>query len=325
MKALEDVVLFKVDAEKGEGPELKEQYRVNGYPTYILANTEVETMDTWMRYEKAHFLMNIGDALADPTTIEQKEARFASAPTAVDAGKLARYQGARGNYADAVKLYSKGEQLDPSVDYSFQIFDEMFTGFRKAEAFTVDEVRKAADAVLAHEGRDPDEIVDVAFWMKHVGSKVEDRDLWLPYLEPALTASADSDDERMQKRHAQLKIDHTLFVKKDEATAVKLKYASMPEGWKDDPKQLNSFSWWCFESMVNLEEGEALGRRGVELAPAGTERAMILDTVAEICNARGNCDDAVELIRMAIEDAPESEYYQEQLERFEAIRKASAN
>ena len=52
---------------------------------------------------------------------------------------------------------------------------------------------------------------------------------------------------------------------------------------------------------------------------------MILDTAAEICNARGNCDDAVELIQQAIADAPESEFYQKQLKRFVEIREASAN
>ena len=53
-----------------------------------------------------------------------------------------------------------------------------------------------------------------------------------------------------------------LHVENNEAKAVELKYASMPEGWKDDPKELNSFSWWCFENLVHLEEAEALARRG---------------------------------------------------------------
>jgi tetratricopeptide (TPR) repeat protein len=266
----------------------------------------------------------MGDALADPTTMEQKQARFASAPTAADAGKLARYHAVRGDYQDAVKLYHRGEKLDSSMDFSYQVFDATFSGFRKTEAFTPEEVAKAADATLARD-RETAEIVDVAFMMRHVGSKIDDREYWLPYLEPALAASANSDDEKVQKQHRSLEIDHTLLVEKNEAKAVKLKHASMPEGWKDDAGQLNNFSWWCFENMVNLEEAEVLARRGVELAPAGGERAMILDTVAEICNARGNCDDAVELIRKAISDAPESEYYAKQLKRFEEIRAASAN
>ena len=76
---------------------------------------------------------------------------------------------------------------------------------------------------------------------------------------------------------------------------------------------------------MNLDEAEVLGRRGVELAPPGPERAMVLDTVAEICHARGDLEEAIELIRQAVADAPEKEYYQKQLERFEAVRAARAN
>ena len=114
-----------------------------------------------------------------------------------------------------------------------------------------------------------------------------------------------------------------ILVEKDGPKAVRLKRDLMPEGWKDDVSQLNSFAWWCFQNNVNLEEAEVLGRRGIELASPGPDRASILDTVAEVCNARGNCDDAVELIEKAIEDHPEKEFYRKQLARFQEIRAAS--
>jgi hypothetical protein len=106
---------------------------------------------------------------------------------------------------------------------------------------------------------------------------------------------------------------------------VELKRATLPEDWKDSPTQLNRFAWWCLEAMANLEEAEVLARRGADLAPPGPERANILDTAAEICNARGNCDDAVELIRLAIENDPDRELFRTQLERFESLREAQAN
>ena len=87
----------------------------------------------------------------------------------------------------------------------------------------------------------------------------------------------------------------------------------------------NSFAWLCFENRVNLEDAELLARRGAELAAPGKERAMILDTAAEICNARGNCDDAVELMRQALAEHPDSEHYATQLTRFEDIRATQAN
>ena len=62
-----------------------------------------------------------------------------------------------------------------------------------------------------------------------------------------------------------------------------------------------------------------MARRGVELAEAGKMKANILDTLAEICNLSGNCGDAVEYMRLAVAEAPENEYFQKQLERFETL------
>jgi hypothetical protein len=66
-----------------------------------------------------------------------------------------------------------------------------------------------------------------------------------------------------------------------------------------------------------------MARRGVEVAAAGSEKANLLDTAAEICNARGHCDDAVDLIRQAVEEDPDREYFKKQLKRFEELRAQS--
>jgi tetratricopeptide (TPR) repeat protein len=134
----------------------------------------------------------------------------------------------------------------------------------------------------------------------------------------ALAAAKSGTDDGMKAKHRSLEIEYALHVENDKEKALELKRASMAEGWKDDASKLNGFAWWCFENGVNLEEAETLSRRGVALAPAGTERAQILDTVAEICNARGNRKDAAELIRQAIENDPNNETYKKQLERFQA-------
>jgi S-methylmethionine-dependent homocysteine/selenocysteine methylase len=95
-----------------------------------------------------------------------------------------------------------------------------------------------------------------------------------------------------------------------------MKKANMAEGWMDNAGDLNEFSWWCFENHINLEEAEKMARRGIKLAEPGREKAMILDTCAEIVNALGNHADAVELTKMAMKEDPESKYYQSQLKRF---------
>ena len=70
-------MLFKVNAEAGEGVALAKRFQVQGYPTFLLANADAGTLERWRGYgEVEEFVETLGSALADPTTIEQKLARF---------------------------------------------------------------------------------------------------------------------------------------------------------------------------------------------------------------------------------------------------------
>lgn len=323
MEALGAVVLAKFDAEKGEGKELAAQYKVQGYPTFVLVNPVGAVIDTWTGYGKEHFLDHFGDALADPTTIGTKQKRFDKKPTAADGLKIARYHDTRGEYAEALAVLDATAAKVPDADIAMPRFDTTFSAYTRAETGTVDDVRKAADAVLASSSTEPGQIVQVAEMMGYLARKEETPQLAVAYLGPAMKVTENADDEHLKAAHAGFAVDHALLVEKNPDKAVKLKLAVMPDGWKSDVKQLNSFAWWCFENRVNLAEAEQLGRRGIDLAAPGSERAMILDTTAEICNELGHSDDAVELIRQAIADHPESDYYRKQLTRFEEIRAAA--
>jgi tetratricopeptide (TPR) repeat protein len=120
----------------------------------------------------------------------------------------------------------------------------------------------------------------------------------------------------MVQARKELMADQALHVLRDPERAVALKREAMPAGWRESASDLNGFAWWCFEGRVNLPEAEECARRGVELAAAGKEKAMILDTLAEIVSARGNPQEAVSLIQQAIDQAPDDRYYPRQLERF---------
>jgi len=324
MKALEDVVLFKTDAEK-EGKEMKAEYLVQGYPTFVLVNADGEVLDTWSGYAKEFFLQLLAPAVADPTTIDEKTARFAANPSANDGLRVARYHATRGAYDTALEFVEATGELDDAPDLAATRFDYLSSGFLYKDLFDAGTVRKAADAVVASDAATPDDLVNVEQGMASVGRKVEDPELRIAYLTPAFEATRDSENESLARMHTRLAVDHALLVEKAPAKAVELRRELLPEGWKEDPSALNGFAWWCFEGNVNLDEALVLARRGAELAAPGKERAMILDTAAEICNAQGNCDDAVELIRQAVEEAPDTEYYQEQLQRFQDVRAASAN
>jgi thiol-disulfide isomerase/thioredoxin len=323
-KTLGDVVLCELDAEK-EGSELAKEMSVQGYPTFVLLDASGATVERWWGYTKPGFQAQIASGLADPTSIDEKRARLEKSPTAKDAEALASYHETRAEYQDAVKYLDRAMEIDPSQNLSFRKFDCISSGYMRQGLFATKAVVNAANAVVKSKASTPWDLVTVASTMRDIGRKLNSPDLITPYLGPALDATANSTDPDLQTQHQILNVDHALFVDQDKEKALRLERALLPAGWKDDSRQLNSFAWWCFENDVNLEEAEALARHGAELAPPGAERAMVLDTAAEICNARKNCDDAVELERKAVAENPASEFYKKQLERFQELRASHTN
>jgi tetratricopeptide (TPR) repeat protein len=314
------VVLYKLDAEKGEGIELAKEYNVKGYPTFIMLNVDGHMADRWIGYTKDYFLTTMDGAVKDMTPVPEKMSRFETDPKLNDALVLARYSNSLNEYKDAVKYFSAAQKIndDPDLNYSFEIFDNTSDGAGK-DMFTFEDAVQAADAVLASEKSTADDKYGVARKMTSLAVKKERVDVAAPYLEAGIKTLEGSEDDTDVKRHARLMADYSLYVSNDKDKAVSFKKKTMPEGWLDKPGDLNGFAWWCFENKVNLEEAEQLSRKSVKLAEPGNRKAMYLDTLAEICNALDDCHQAVELMKMAIKEAPDKDFYKEQLERFEKI------
>jgi thioredoxin-related protein len=317
-KALESVILFETDAEKGEGKVLAGQYNVGAYPTFVLVNSEGKTVDMWVGYEKSYFLKSFSEAIADTSTIDTKITRYQSAPTPGDALSLGRYSSATGDYKAAVEYYQSAQKLrtGTSDDFTFEAFTNTVEGFNK-NIFTVKDVVASADAVLTSNDKTPDDVIETAQMMIRVDKKDGKMDMVQKYLDAALKISADSKDEKTMSAHNGLLVEYELFVSNDTAAAVAQKKANLPKGWINDVSALNEFCWWCFENKANLKEAESLARHGVEIAEDGPTKAMIADTAAEICFARGNKEDAVILAKIAINEDPDNNYFVNQLEKFE--------
>ena len=73
---LKKVILLKIDCENGEGIQLAKKFKVSSYPTFILTNSNGQTIYRWPGFTKTLFLEKIGVGLADLSTIEQKIKRF---------------------------------------------------------------------------------------------------------------------------------------------------------------------------------------------------------------------------------------------------------
>ena len=317
--ALEDVVFVSIDAEKGEGIELAKRYSVRGFPTYAVLDAEGELIESWAGYGGPdHFLPALERALEDPTTLVEKKARYEESPTAADAQTLARIASAQGDGAAALQLYREARALDESLDLGTEIIYAALTAARSQgpAGFTM---LQEVVAEEAGEGASIETLALAAQLMTGMGDQMGQPELGLPYLEKALVAIEEDPDALEPRTRDTLELMGLLKVREDVDAAVAKKKSMMPEGWMDSASELNGFAWWCFQNEINLEEAEQLARRGVELAEPGAERAMILDTAAEICNLLGNCGEAVELIKLALVDQPEDDHYQEQLVRFEKI------
>jgi hypothetical protein len=317
------VILIAIDAEKGVGIALAKQYKVKGYPTFVLLNSSGSVVDLWVGYEKSYFLKTFAEALSDTSAIDTKTARFQSTPNARDAASLGRYSSASSDFKAAVSYYTTAQQIktDSTQDFTFEILENTVNGLDK-NLYTQDDVIKAADAVLASNDKTPEDVIETAQMMLGVDKADGKIDMVQKYLEAALKVSENEKDEYLKQAHNGILVDYDLYVKYDTAAAVSQKKDNMPKGWENNSADLNEFAWWCFENKLNLKEAESFARHAVDLAEPGETKAMILDTAAEICFARGNKGDAAKFAKLAIIESPSSKYYPKQLEKFEG-KKAS--
>jgi tetratricopeptide (TPR) repeat protein len=312
-------VLVKINAEK-EGKEMAKEFTVAGYPTFVVTDAEGTTMGRWIGYGKKAFLARTAESLADLTPFEEKLARYEADPNSADAAKLGRYHDSRGEYFKARSFYEAAQRLnvDPEADYAMPIFEATFYGHRK-DVFSFEELTANADRLYASEKVKAPDMILAARMMVYAAKGAKTPQSAVPYLKIAVERTEESKDEEVLKGRRRVLPDYALLVLNDRDLAVRHKKASLSEGWESNPGDLNSFAWWCFENNLNLEEAQAMAEKGVELAEPGAAKAQILDTLAEICNAREDCRRAVEIIRQAIEEDPEKEHYRKQLERFQKL------
>ena len=140
-KALEPVVLYQADVEKGDGISLAKEFKVKAYPSFIIVNAKGEPLDRWLGYDKDNFVSILDSALKDKSTISQMEERLEKSPSVDDAAALGRWYLAYGNCKKATKYYQKAQELnsDPEDDYSYEIFLSIACGSLRGE-YTFEEV-----------------------------------------------------------------------------------------------------------------------------------------------------------------------------------------
>ena len=288
-----------------------------------MVNSKGEILERWIGYPGAELWATYARAgVSDQRTLAQKKEAYDKRPTVALARSLGNDAATVGEFRDAVTYFRKARELDPDMagQYTSDILLSMYYGLR-GDAFNLDDVEVEVREALSSDAIGPGDKVEAVYLVSNMARMRGEPDRVIPYLEPALAASANSTDEQVLETRRQLEIEHALLVEKDANKAVRLKKEAMPEGWRDDPDELNDFAWWCFENDLDLAEAEQLALRGAELAEDDGTRANILDTAAEIGNARGDSDAAIARIKQAIALNPDKQYFKDQLERFEDARK----
>lgn len=322
------VVLCAINAEKGAGVEVARTYSVPDYRvlSFILTNSDGELMDRWLGYwDVDSFSEHLLAAVENPITVHERMDRFQENPTEIDARKLAELRDFEGLHAESVAYYRRAQALNPASDanYDLLILGTMVQGTR-GHLYGYGEVRQQADAVFASNRTEPKHMFKAAGVMGKIAKKADDIGHYTPYLKMAFERTEGVADEEVTKMRTKLQADYALHIEKDVEKAVAYKkeafaQAAAPKDWTQNANMLNNLAWWCFENKINLNEAESWARQGIELAKPGREKGNILDTLAEICNIKGDCGDAVEYIRLAVAEDPDNEYFQNQLVRFEGL------
>lgn len=327
VSALGDNVLWMVDTGTEEGRDHAGSYGVSGIPSYVLLTAGEEIIDRWSGFGGSEaWAERFAEAVADPTPVAERKARFDESPTVEDALFLARITGESEQYAAAIAYCDQALELDPVAaregDVLHLRFSVAFFGLLDGE-LPVEVAGPVIESALADPETEEKTVMTFArlvpYGVRRVG---------LEPMEPLLRAARPRVEAYEGEEYADAKrtflLEYAVRIDKDLERGLAMKRESLPEGWETDAEQLNDFAWWCFENAVNLGEAEALARKGAELAESDPVRGNILDTVAEIANLRGDPAEAVRLMERAVDLDTSNVYFQEQLDRFRAIRDGGA-
>lgn len=317
----EKAVLFKIDAEKGDGIALAARFGVSSYPNFVVVDAEGNEIDRFVGYgDLDSWMASVDEVTGDPMTVTDRIRRFRREPVAGEAVRLGKNFDARGLFGEALAYFRRAQELDPATaQIETHVFGAIASGASRRGLFEADDVIAAADAALAADDATDESTRDVVYQVYLAARSLDRIELYVPYIERGLAATADATEGWPATMRQNMLVHEALYVLEDDALAFERRKAQAPEGWMDSANQLNAIAWWCFENEVAVTEAQELAARGVELAEDDGQRANILDTLAELCNLAGDCGQALEFMRRAVALAPDNEHFQKQVERFEAL------
>ena len=305
--AKKNLISKKIDAEKNNGPQQKKKYRVKGYPTILLLDSEGNEIDRIIGYRppeeffnELNRIKNRENTLSDLITRYKQSINNSSVK--IDLAEKYILM----NLPDSARLlldniYSfqkKKHQLDFSVSFNLS---QLYYKIR-----SLDRSIEILDQIV-ESGVDSSDIA-YFFRLLYKSKRSSDIDALLEYAE--LSENID----RKQKSYWQI-IRILKKHKRDPSLEAEL-YLKVIDLYTSDykylPSLLNSFSWRMTELEKNLDIALVKINKALEYG----EDIKILDTKAEVLWKLNRSEEAVEIIEKCILSDPQNKYYKDQKKKF---------
>ena len=305
--AKKNLISKKIDAEKNNGPQQKKKYRVMGYPTILLLDSEGNEIDRIVGYRPSdeflnelNRIKNRENTLSDLITRYKKNINNSSVK--IDLAEkyiLMNLPDSARSLLDNIYSYQKKKhQLDFSVSFNLS---QLYYKIR-----SLDRSIEILDQIV-DSGVDSS---DIAYFYRllYKSKRSSDIDALLEYAE--LSENID----RKQKSYWQIiRILKKYKREPDLEAELYLKVIDLyTSDYKYLPSLLNSFSWRMTELEKNLDIALVKINKALEYG----EDIKILDTKAEVLWKLNRSEEAVEIIEKCILSDPQNKYYKDQKKKF---------
>ena len=305
--AKKNLISKKIDAEKNNGPQQKKKYRVEGYPTILLLDSEGNEIDRIIGYRppeeffnELNRIKNRENTLSDLITRYKQSINNSSVK--IDLAEKYILM----NLPDSARLlldniYSfqkKKHQLDFSVSFNLS---QLYYKIR-----SLDRSIEILDQIV-ESGVDSS---DIAYFFRilYKSKRSSDIDALLEY------AQLSENIDRKQKSYWQI-IRILKKHKRDPSLEAEL-YLKVIDLYTSDykylPSLLNGFAWRMTELEKNLDIALVKINKALEYG----EDIKILDTKAEVLWKLNRSEEAVEIIEKCILSDPQNKYYKDQKKKF---------
>ena len=305
--AKNNLISKKIDAEKNNGPQQKKKYRVMGYPTILLLDSEGNEIDRIVGYRPSdeflnelNRIKNRENTLSDLITRYKKNINNSSVK--IDLAEkyiLMNLPDSARSLLDNIYSYQKKKhQLDFSVSFNLS---QLYYKIR-----SLDRSIEILDQIV-ESGVDSS---DIAYFYRllYKSKRSSDIDALLEYAE--LSENID----RKQKSYWQIiRILKKYKREPDLEAELYLKVIDLyTSDYKYLPSLLNGFAWRMTELEKNLDIALVKINKALEYG----EDIKILDTKAEVLWKLNRSEEAVEIIEKCILSDPQNKYYKDQKKKF---------